>query len=1076
MKLPLTLLLLVCAFPALATTFTVTTNADSGPGSLRDAITQAAANGTATPDFIVFNITDQSRAGRTITLASNLPALTSNLTIDGTTQPGTPFGISAARVIITNPFSVQIINYFTMISVSNIQIYGLFLQATAADYAFYFRDAANLTFGAAGRGNILQGFGTAVQCDYVLATDPGSSNITIQGNIMGTDETGTVVNYGQFNQNGFYLRNVSNLQIGGLNPGEGNLMNVISIPMDYTDTRDIDFGYFNFQGNLQGTDITGNTRLSPNYEAISINGYNTGEANNTGTTRLVLNITNNVSACGYLLFDIASSFVIQGNHIGVGLDNITNILNDGYNGYQDGIGLEFCGHGLIGGPNPGQKNYIAYFIQQGIMEFWCGPITISQNSIFCNSGGIAPDWQTYNHVAPFVNITLLTTGTVGGTASPNATVELFYDDECPGCQGKTYIGTTTADNNGNWNYSLTATGAIVATATDTYGATSAFSTATINTDNIVVQNATCGRNNGSIKNIQVTSGTEWYWQDAAGNIVANSIDLTNVGPGTYTFITSIGGASCNATSTPYTIANITLPAFDPSTISITQPSCGQNNGALQYTGAFDPGTTYSWLDAGVTVSPDFSVANPFTTLAPGNYTLQLALKQDPTCNAQYGPYTLVNQTGPSLGLTAALTTPSTCGNANGSVTGISYQNATNPVYFAWRDNTGHTVSNAADLTNAYAGVYRLAFKDAGGCDTIFTSWYTISDLGSITYDTSAMLITPASCATANGSITGITSTNTSTYTWINTGSGSTVGAAQTLSGLTGGVYQLSMSNTYGCHAQTPGLTVPQIAAPAFDYSRLQVLNDTCNAGTGSIRDLAMADPNRTYSWSWYDAGNSSVAAPLATTAGHLDNRRAGEYAVSVADQYGCTVTSNSISISDVGLEPPQPQVTDQYIPRNTSTIITVDNPQKGMYQLLDGPSLGTVILDSSAAGILHTPPIPQDETLYVGFTRGDCSSTLAAVNIKVFDSVKIFVPNAFTPNGDGANDRWHIIVQGLTKKIQVSVFDRWGTQVFNSIDPNPSWDGTAGGHPLSGTFVYVIGGIDYYNKPFLLKGTVMIIR
>src|SRR6202012_4682781 len=103
-----------------------------------------------------------------------------------------------------------------------------------------------------------------------------------------------------------------------------------------------------------------------------------------------------------------------------------------------------------------------------------------------------------------------------------------------------------------------------------------------------------------------------------------------------------------------------------------------------------------------------------------------------------------------------------------------------------------------------------------------------------------------------------------------------------------------------------------------------------------------------------------------------------------------------------------------------------------------GPSFGTVILDSSATGILHTPPIPQDETLYVGFTRGDCSSTLAAVNIKVFDSVKIFVPNAFTPNGDGANDRWHIIVQGLTKKIQVSVFDRWGTQVFNSIDPNPS--------------------------------------
>src|SRR5580700_7355515 len=94
-------LLLTIALHALGTTYTVTSNADSGPGTLRDAITQAAAN-SAVPNLIVFNIADQSRAGRTITIASALPNIPSNLTIDGTTQPGTPFGISAARVIITD--------------------------------------------------------------------------------------------------------------------------------------------------------------------------------------------------------------------------------------------------------------------------------------------------------------------------------------------------------------------------------------------------------------------------------------------------------------------------------------------------------------------------------------------------------------------------------------------------------------------------------------------------------------------------------------------------------------------------------------------------------------------------------------------------------------------------------------------------------------------------------------------------------------------------------------------------------------------------------------------------------------
>jgi gliding motility-associated-like protein len=1074
MRFALTLLLLTSTLSALAATFTITTNADGGSGSLRDAITQAAANGTATADLIVFNIADQSRTGRTITLASALPALTSNLTIDGTTQPGTPFGISSARVIITNPYTLSYVNYFTMIGVSNVQIYGLFLQGVSASYGFYFREASNLTFGGVGKGNILQGFGTAVECDFVSSTDPGSTNITIQGNIMGTDETGALVNYNQFNQNGFYLRNVSNLQVGGLNAGEGNLMNVISTPMDYTDTRDIDFGYLNWQGNKQGTDITGNTRLSPNYEAIAINGNNTGNANNTGTTRLIVTITNNVSACGYDLFDIASPFVIQGNHIGVGLDNTSNIINDGYNGSQSGIFTEMCGHGLIGGTDPAAKNYIANFIQWGIYEFWCGPITISRNSIFCNGDGIATDWQTYNSSYSYVNITLLTAGTVGGTATPNSTIELFYDDECPGCEGKTYIGTTTADNNGNWSYSLTATGAIVATATNTYGATSAFSTATINTNSIVVKNATCGRNNGSIKNIQVTSGTEWSWKDASGNVVANSIDLTNVGPGTYTFVTSIGGATCNASSTPYTISNIDLPSFDPATITATQPTCGQNSGALSYSGAFNPSINYSWLNAGTTVCSDFKVANPLQGLAPSSYMLQLALTQDTTCAAQYGPYNLINQTGPSLTTTSLQITASTCGKTNGSINGITYQNATPPVYAAWRNDQGVTISNALDLLNVSAGTYRFVFKDGGSCDTLFSSEYVIPDNGAITFDTSVMVITSASCETPNGSITGIISTNASTFTWINLGDGAIIGSSQGLSGLKGGVYQLSMTNSYGCQAQTPSLTVPEIPQPAINYINLQLQDDTCNAGTGSIQGLAMADMARTYTWNWYYSANP--ATPIGTTPGFLNNLNAGTYIVIISDQYLCTVKSKTLALADIELTIPVPQVADQYIPRNTSTIITVGNPQKGLYQLLDGPSPGANILDSSVSGIFHTPNIPQDETLYVGFTRGDCMSTLAPVHIKVFDSVRIFIPNAFTPNGDGNNDRWHIVIQGLTKKIQISVFNRWGTQVLSSNDPNLFWDGTSAGHPLSGTFVYVIAGTDYYNKPFLLNGTVMIIR
>jgi len=153
----------------------------------------------------------------------------------------------------------------------------------------------------------------------------------------------------------------------------------------------------------------------------------------------------------------------------------------------------------------------------------------------------------------------------------------------------------------------------------------------------------------------------------------------------------------------------------------------------------------------------------------------------------------------------------------------------------------------------------------------------------------------------------------------------------------------------------------------------------------------------------------------------------------------------------------------------------VTKPQKGVYELLAGPSVTASVLDTSSTGVLHSPNVPQDETLYIVYSNGDCTSPVAPVDIKVFDSLKIYIPNAFTPNS-GVNSRWHILLQAPVKKLVVSIYDRWGALVFQSNDPNLAWDGAVAGHPLSGTFVYVVAGTDYFNRPFLFKGTLMVIR
>lgn len=89
---------------------------------------------------------------------------------------------------------------------------------------------------------------------------------------------------------------------------------------------------------------------------------------------------------------------------------------------------------------------------------------------------------------------------------------------------------------------------------------------------------------------------------------------------------------------------------------------------------------------------------------------------------------------------------------------------------------------------------------------------------------------------------------------------------------------------------------------------------------------------------------------------------------------------------------------------------------------------------------------------------------------------KFYIPNAFTPNGDGVNDVFRI---PQTEKIQLNeflIFDRWGNNVFKTSDVNHGWDGTFKGTASSpGTYMYIIKGIAS-NKKIQLKGTVTLIR
>ncbi len=88
---------------------------------------------------------------------------------------------------------------------------------------------------------------------------------------------------------------------------------------------------------------------------------------------------------------------------------------------------------------------------------------------------------------------------------------------------------------------------------------------------------------------------------------------------------------------------------------------------------------------------------------------------------------------------------------------------------------------------------------------------------------------------------------------------------------------------------------------------------------------------------------------------------------------------------------------------------------------------------------------------------------------------KIFIPSAFSPNGDGLNERFAISVSEA-QQVRVSIFSRWGQRVFYSQDPQNFWDGTVGGQPAHGTFTYLIEVKNRHGNWIQKRGMVTVLR
>jgi gliding motility-associated-like protein len=88
----------------------------------------------------------------------------------------------------------------------------------------------------------------------------------------------------------------------------------------------------------------------------------------------------------------------------------------------------------------------------------------------------------------------------------------------------------------------------------------------------------------------------------------------------------------------------------------------------------------------------------------------------------------------------------------------------------------------------------------------------------------------------------------------------------------------------------------------------------------------------------------------------------------------------------------------------------------------------------------------------------------------------IYIPNAFTPNGDNNND--FVYVRGNTiRELEFKIYDRWGEKVFETTDPKKGWDGYYKGKLATpAVYVYYVEAICFDNQRFFKKGNITLIK
>ena len=512
--------------------------------------------------------------------------------------------------------------------------------------------------------------------------------------------------------------------------------------------------------------------------------------------------------------------------------------------------------------------------------------------------------------------------------------------------------------------------------------------------------------------------------------VGNAANLTARGATTYTWNTGITGVNINpipTANTNYTVVgtdannctNIATTSVIVNVLPVinvnTATACAGSQATLIASGA----NTYTWSNGelGAIINPSPTITTIYTV--SGTDVNNCTNTSTTTVSVNQLPTISIN----GMPIICAGQTTTLMASGVTTYTWASLGNSPS-VTLAPTSNTTYTVSGT-DINNCVGTAIQMIVVNP--LPTI-----TINGLSSTCLGQSATL-------TASGALN---------YIW----TGGIATTTLTVSPITNTSYTVLGTDANNC-VNTASLSVTVNPTPTISISG----TTTVCSGQSTVLTASGAI---SYVWSGGGATATNTVLPTSNTI----------YTVTGTNAFNCSsYVTKMVTVN------PLPNV---LINQGTSAL----NIYGGSSATLDASGAANYMWTSAGnVSCISCPSITESpntdaEYCVTGMSAAGCTNT-ACININVSELCgNVFIPDAFSPNGDGQNDLFKVFGKCITD-LSMQIFDRWGNKVFETASVLNGWDGTYNGNIMNtGTYIYQASYTLNNGEKNKVKGNLILIR